>query len=47
MMTQTINDILLENQNLIYSLTHSFSGYSNKDDLFQVGVIGLLKHVKI
>jgi|CZCB01.1.fsa_nt_gi RNA polymerase sporulation-specific sigma factor len=43
MMTQTINDILLENQNLIYSLTHSFSGYSNKDDLFQVGVIGLIK----
>jgi len=42
-MTQTINDILLENQNLIYSLTHSFSGYSNKDDLFQVGVIGLIK----
>lgn len=45
-MVQELNDIILENQNLIYSLTHYFEGYHSKEDLFQVGVIGLIKAYK-
>lgn len=38
-----IDQIILENQNLIYSITNYFSNYKNKEDLFQVGVIGIMK----
>lgn len=29
--------------NLIHSLTHYFEGYKNKEDLYQVGIIGLIE----
>ena len=35
--------IILENKNLIYSISNYFSNYKSKDDLFQVGCIGLMK----
>lgn len=34
--------IILENKNLIYSISNYFSNYKSKEDLFQVGCIGLL-----
>ena len=42
-MNDDITKIILENQNLIYKLTHLFEKYGKKEDLFQVGVIGLMK----
>ena len=41
-----LTDLVLENKNLIYKITTFFTGYSNKDDLFQVGVIGLINAYK-
>lgn len=35
-----------EYSNLIHSITHYFSGYKNKDDLYQAGIIGLLEAYK-
>lgn len=35
--------IILENKNLIYSISNYFSNYKSKEDLFQVGCIGLIK----
>lgn len=35
--------IIKDNENLIYKITHYFSNYSSKEDLFQVGCIGLIK----
>ncbi|MBP3461440.1 MAG: sigma-70 family RNA polymerase sigma factor [Bacilli bacterium] len=32
--------------NLIYSITHYFEGYKNKEDLYQVGIIGLINAYK-
>lgn len=29
--------------NLIYSITHYFEGYKNKEDLYQAGIIGLIE----
>lgn len=41
------NQIIIDNQNLIYSIINTyFSTYSNKNDLFQAGCIGLLKAAK-
>ena len=37
------NEIILENINLIYSATKYFEKYPDKDDLFQVGCIGMIK----
>lgn len=41
-----IDTIINENKNLIYSITNYFRDYINKEDLFQVGVIGMLKAYK-
>lgn|SRR5574344_245789 len=38
-----MNNIIEENKNMIYAISNYFKNYSNKDDLFQVGCIGLLK----
>jgi len=39
--------IIIDNQNLIYSIINTyFSTYSNKNDLFQAGCIGLIKAAK-
>lgn len=41
-----LTNLVLENQNLIYSISMLFTNYSNKEDLFQVGCIGLIKAYK-
>lgn len=39
--------LILENQNLIYSIIHKYySNYPNKNDLFQQGCLGLIKASK-
>ena len=38
-----LEKIIMENERLIYSIASYFRGYDNKDDLFQVGCIGLIK----
>lgn len=40
------SNLVVEYENLIYSMTHYFEGYSSKEDLFQVGVIGLMQAYK-
>lgn len=42
-MNEELSRLITENENLIYSITHYFSNYINKEDLFQVGCIGLIK----
>lgn len=39
---KTTEQLILENQNLIYSITKYFEKYSNKEDLFQAGCIGMI-----
>lgn len=41
-----LTNLVLENKNLIYKISTFFTGYSNKDDLFQVGVVGLINAYK-
>lgn len=41
-MNEDLEKLIKDNQNLIYSITHNFNGYPNKDDLFQAGVLGLI-----
>lgn len=41
-----LTNIVLENKNLIYKISTFFTGYSNKEDLFQVGVVGLINAYK-
>ena len=45
-MNEELSRIIIENEKLIYKITHFFNNYSNKDDLFQVGCIGLIKAYK-
>ncbi len=45
-MNNTLKDLILENQNLIYALSNYFKGYSNKEDLFQAGCIGMIEAYK-
>lgn len=45
-MEEILKDLILENQNLIYALSNYFKGYSNKEDLFQAGCIGMLEAYK-
>ena len=41
-----LKNLIIENQNLIYKMTHYFRNYNNKEDLFQAGCIGLVKAYK-
>ena len=41
-MNQSLEEIINENKNLIYSIAHYFENYPNKEDLFQAGVVGLI-----
>ena len=43
---ESLNDLIEQNKNLIYKITTLFNSYSNKDDLFQVGCIGLINAYK-
>lgn len=36
------NELILEHSNLIYSVAKKFESYKNRDDLFQVGCLGLI-----
>ncbi len=38
--------VLEENKNLIYSISHYFENYTNKEDLYQAGVVGLITAYK-
>jgi RNA polymerase sporulation-specific sigma factor len=40
---EPIEQIIKENQNLIYAIANYFNNYKSKEDLFQVGVIGMIK----
>lgn len=42
-MNEELSKLITDNENLIYRITHYFNNYLNKDDLFQVGCIGLIK----
>lgn len=37
-----MEQLILENKNLIYSITRYFERYANKEDLFQAGCIGMI-----
>lgn len=39
---KTKEDILLENEKIIYSIINKYTYYFDKDDLYQVGVLGLI-----
>ena len=39
---KNIEDILLENENIVYSIINKYTYYFDKDDLYQVGMIGLI-----
>lgn len=41
-----LTKLILENKNLIYKISTFFNSYSNKEDLFQVGCIGLINAYK-
>ena len=41
-----LKDLIMNNQNLIYKLTHYFKNYENKEDLFQAVCIGMVKAYK-
>ena len=42
-MNEELSRLINDNENLIYRITHYFSNYLNKEDLFQAGCIGLIK----
>ena len=41
-----MEQLILENQNLIYSITKYFEKYANKEDLFQAGCMGMIMAYK-
>ena len=41
-----IEDVLVENERLVYSIINKFNNYGDKDDLYQVGIIGLINAYK-
>lgn len=41
-----LTNLVLENKNLIYKITTFFPSYSNKEDLFQAGCVGLINAYK-
>ena len=42
-MNNELLKLIKDNENLIYKFTHYFTNYSSKEDLFQVGCVGLIK----
>ena len=38
-----LTNIILENENLIYKIISKYSTYYDIDDLYQVGVMGMIK----
>ena len=43
---KSIEDVLIENERLVYSIINKFGSYQDKDDLYQVGMIGLINAYK-
>ncbi|HPF83377.1 MAG TPA: sigma-70 family RNA polymerase sigma factor [Bacilli bacterium] len=43
---ENINNIIEENSRLIYSVVNLFKNNNNKDDLYQAGVLGMIKAYK-
>lgn len=43
---EEITQIIIENEKLIYSIASKFTGYKDKEDLFQVGCIGMIEAYK-
>lgn len=43
---EEITRLLIENENLIYSIANKFTKYKDKEDLFQVGCIGMIEAYK-
>ena len=43
---KSIEDVLIENERLVYSIINKFSSFQDKDDLYQVGMIGLINAYK-
>lgn len=41
-----LTNLIMENKNMIYKITSFFTSYNNKEDLFQVGCIGLINAYK-
>lgn len=41
-----INDAIVNNQNLVYSIAKCFYGYKNKEDLYQAGYLGIINAYK-
>lgn len=42
-MNEKLEKLIKDNEKLIYKITHFFTNYECKEDLFQVGCIGLIK----
>jgi len=41
-----LTNLIIENENLIYSIINKYANYYDIDDLYQVGVIGIIKAYK-
>jgi len=41
-----LTNVIIENENLIYSIINKYSSYYDIDDLYQVGVMGMIKAYK-
>lgn len=41
-----LTNVIIENENLIYSIINKYSNYYDIDDLYQVGVMGIIKAYK-
>ena len=42
-MNEQLINLIKEHEKLIYKITHFFTNYESKEDLFQVGCVGLIK----
>lgn len=43
---EELTNVIIENENLIYSIINKYSNYYDIDDLYQVGVMGMIKAYK-
>ena len=41
-----LNEIIINNKNLVYSISNYFKNYKSKEDLYQAGFLGLIKAYK-
>ena len=46
MMNKDLENLIVDNSNLIYSIISRYQGYYDKEDLYQIGVIGIIKAYK-